>query len=108
MTHFSDILADVNPNDFSFLFGLVNVSGMNNLGLQPANNFFTKYWFDYIQERYNQNAVLLKIKAKLTPTDILKLDFSKKYRISQQDYRLNKVDYNTDKNKLTSIELIRV
>jgi len=108
MTHFTDILSNVNADDFSFLFGLVNTVGMSDLSLQPTNNFFTKYWFAYIQERYNENAILLRMKAKLTPTDILNLDFSKKYKINQQEYRLNKVDYNTDRNKLTSVELIRV
>ena len=108
MTHFTDILSTVDANDFSYLFGLVNTIGMTDLNIQPTNNLFTTYWFDYINERYNDNSIILKIGAKLTPSDIFKLDFSKRYKIGNQEYRLNKVDYNTDRNKLTSLELIRV
>lgn len=108
MTHFSADAPLVNANDFSYLFGIVNVSGMSNLNEQPTNNLFTRYWFPFVNDRFNEDALLIKLLAKLTPADINKLDFSKIYQVENQHYRLNKVNYNTDRNKLSKIELIRI
>jgi hypothetical protein len=108
MTHFNQQASNVTNASFSYLFGLINPVAITDLNVQTPRNLFSEYWFSYVNDRYNEDAVLLKLKAKLTPTDILQLDFSKIYQIESQHYRLNKVNYNTDRNKLSTIELIRI
>jgi len=90
------------------MFGIINPNAINQNFTQPVNTLFSRFWRDYINDKYNVDTRIFKAKAKLSATDILNLDFSKKYKIKDQHYRLNKVDYNTDKNKLSSIELIRI
>ena len=108
LTHFDQLIVDCASNDRSYLFGNINPNAILDLPNLPVSNLFQRFWRKYIDEKYNVDTRILKIRAKLTATDILNLDFSKVYRISDQNYRLNKVDYNTDKNKLTKVELIRI
>ena len=108
LTHFNQLIVDCASNDNSYLFGNINPNAMLDLPNLPVRNLFQRFWREYIEEKYNVDTRILKVKAKLSATDILNLDFSKTYQIADQYYRLNKVDYNTDKNKLTSLELIRI
>ena len=67
------------------------------------------YWFDYINERYNvTNGILLKVEANLKPTDIYNFTFADIIKIQDQHYRVNKIEYNTDKNTLAKLELLRI
>lgn len=108
MTQFNELVDDCQSSDNSYTFGLINPSAINGNFTQPVNTLFQRFWRKYIEEKYNVETRILKIKAKLTATDIMNLDFSKLYKIEDQYYRLNKVDYNTDKNKLSKLELIRI
>ena len=108
LTHYNKLIQEAGNTDNSYLFGLINPDAIDGLQAQPINTLFFRYWRSYIEEKYNVDTYILKCKITLSPTDILNLDFSKKYRLDKQVYRLNKVDYNTDKNKLSSVELIRV
>lgn len=105
---FNKLLADTSSGDYSYMFGYINPSAINQPFEQPVNTLFQRFWRDYINEKYNVDTRILKCKAKLSATDMLNLDFSKKYKVKDQHYRLNKVNYNTDKNKLSNIELIRI
>jgi hypothetical protein len=108
--HFYDeSLEDADNNDNSLLYGLINPYDLYTLGSQPINTIFQSYWFDYINERYNTtNGLLYKAEIYLKPTDIGNFRFSKKVKIQNQEYRVNKIEYNTDKNSLSKIELIRI
>jgi hypothetical protein len=106
--HYNQKIASCTSSSNSFLFGAINPSAIVGLPNQPTRTLYNRFWKDYINEKYNNNARLLKCKIVLSATDILNLDFAAKYQIQDQFYRLNKVDYNTDKNKLSSVELIRI
>ena len=108
MTHFGDYIDNLVSNDNTYLFGSINPNAIEGNFTQPVRTLFHRFWRQYIEEKYNVDTRILKMKARLSATDILNLDFSKRYKIEDQYYRLNKVDYNTDKNKLSSIELIRI
>ena len=108
LTHFNQKIASTTTTGNQFVFGIINPSAIVNFGQMPTNTLFKKFWRQYINEKFNIDARLIKVKIRLSPTDIMALDFSIKYRIQDQFYRLNKVDYNTYKNKLSSVELIRV
>ena len=109
MTHYNKDVENLSNTDYSYLFGYPNMSAVPNLPANPTQNMFIRFWREYIIEKViGDDILILKMKAKLNPTDIMNLDFAKKYRIDKQLYRLNKVDYNTDKNKLSDIELIRI
>ena len=108
MTWYSDLPANIDVNTNAYLFGTPSPNNVTTMANQPINNLFMKYWFSYINDRYNADNIILKVKAKITPIDILNLDFSKIYQINHQHYRLNKLNYNTDNNKLSQLELIRI
>lgn len=108
MLHFSKLTNLAVSGDRNYLFGLINPIAITNLNQQPVNTLFSRFWRDYINEKYNVDTRILKTKLRLSATDILNLDFSLIYIIDMQHYRLNKVDYNTDKNKLSSVEFIRI
>jgi len=94
----------------SLLFGLIDVTHLTSeLNEQPTNTLFNVYWFDYINERYNiTNGILLKVEANLKPTDIYNFTFADIIKIQDQHYRVNKIEYNTDKNTLAKLELLRI
>lgn len=108
-TFSSEKIENTDNNDNSLLYGLINTVDIPVLENQPLNTLFNKYWFTYINERYNvSNAVILKIEANLTPTDVFNFSFAYKVRIQDQLYRVNKIEYNTDRVELAKIELIRI
>lgn len=108
--HFiNEALLDADTNDNSLLYGLINTIDIPILNNQPINTLFNKYWFQYINERYNvSNSLIMKIEANLTPTDIMNFSFSYKIRIQDQLFRVNKIEYNTDRTRLAKIELLRI
>jgi len=114
-THF-DGSDDSNPpipqltaDDNSLLFGYINPTYIPTIGAQPLNTFYFKYWYDFLNEKYNvTNGILLKCEANLKPTDILNFSFANKVRIQDQIYRVNKIEYNTDRTSLAKVELLRI
>tara|TARA_R110002153_G_scaffold17292_3_gene60002 strand:+ start:11506 stop:13620 length:2115 start_codon:yes stop_codon:yes gene_type:complete len=108
MTWYADLPSQINANTNSYVFGNPSPLNVFTMATQPVKNLFMEYWIDYVSDRFNADNILLKIKAKITPLDIHNLDFGKIYQIDNQHYRLNKLNYNTDRNKLSELELIRI
>lgn len=108
--HFYDeSLEDADTNDNSLLYGLINPFDLGTLGNQPINTLFNNYWFNYINDKYNvTDGLLLKAEINLKPTDIFNFSFAYKVRIQDQLYRVNKIEYNTDRNNLAKVELLRI
>jgi len=108
--HFYDeSLADADSNDNSLLYGLINPFDLYTLGSQPTNTLFDNYWFNYINDKYNvTDGLLLKAEVNLKPTDIYNFSFAYKVKIQDQEYRVNKIEFNTDKNSLAKVELLRI
>jgi len=109
-TMYDDDLADATSETNSLLFGLINTTNLDSaLNTQPTNTLFNVYWFNYINEKYNvNNGLILKAEFYLKPTDIYNFSFADKVRIQDQLYRVNKIEYNTDKNNLAKVELLRI
>ena len=108
--HFYDeSLSSADNNDNSLLYGLINTYDLNTLNSQPLKTLFQSYWFNYINEKYNiTNGLLLKAEINLNSTDIFNFSFAYKVKIQDQEYRVNKIEYNTDKNSLSKVELLRI
>lgn len=102
-------IPQLTANDTSLLFGYTNTIYTPTLVTQPLNTLFVKYWSNYIIQKYNDtNGVLLKAELYLKPSDILNFDFSFIIKIQEQQYRVNKIEYNTDMNSLSKVEFIRI
>ena len=107
---------DANPpipqlvlGDTSLLFGYTNPIYIPTLVTQPLNTLYVQYWSRYINEKYsNSNGLLLKAEIYLKPSDIFSFDFSNIVRIQEQTFRVNKIEYNSDYNTLSKVELIRI
>ena len=88
---------------------MISTVDLHTVDDQPTNTLFNKYWFNYINDRFNTtDGLLLKTNIKLTEFDIQNFKFSSKVRIKNQLYRVNKIEYNTDDNILAKVELLRV
>jgi len=109
-TMYDDDLLSTTANTNSLLFGLIDTNSIEPaLNTQPTNTLFNVYWFNYINERYNvTNGLILKAEFYLKPSDIQKFSFANKIKIQDQEYRVNKIEYNTDVNSLTKVELLRI
>jgi hypothetical protein len=74
-----------------------------------TNNLFNVYYSPYMAEITDKDSRLLTANFKLTPQDIYDLDFGIFIFIDGGLFRLSKViDYNTDGEDLTKVELLRV
>lgn len=73
------------------------------------NNLYNKYHKQMIDEITDPNAKMVTAWFKLTPIDILTLDFRDKFFFEGQYYRLNRViDYNPLVNNLTKCEFVKI
>ncbi|QDP51698.1 MAG: hypothetical protein Unbinned92contig1003_11 [Prokaryotic dsDNA virus sp.] len=96
-------------DDQSLLYGLINTTFIDGDVEQPLNTLFNRFWFPYIRERYNvDNGLIVKFKINLRATDLNEFSFGDKVRVEQQLYRVNKIEFNTEKQLLSKIELIRI
>tara|TARA_R100001440_G_scaffold2172_3_gene6540 strand:- start:98 stop:700 length:603 start_codon:yes stop_codon:yes gene_type:complete len=102
-------LPQVTTDGNSLLFGFTNPIYTPTLANIPSNTLFNKYWADYINEKYNvTNGLIYKAEFNLKPTDIYNFKFSDIVKIQEQHYRVNKIEFNTDKNTLAKVELLRI
>jgi hypothetical protein len=83
-------------------FGVVSYWGIGTI----LNGRYNTYWAKYIDELYNKNTRILKIKIHLTGADILNFGFNDIILIKNKKYRVKKIDYRA--NQLSLIELITI
>ena len=77
--------------------------------IPSVNTLYNLYYADFVNERYdNSDSILYTVNIKLTPTDIHNFSFQNRIRIKDVLYKVNKIMYNTDRNKTAKIELLRV
>tara|TARA_R100000458_G_C8278343_1_gene254402 strand:- start:6477 stop:8903 length:2427 start_codon:yes stop_codon:yes gene_type:complete len=72
-----------------------------------GNNLYLKYWYDYIQQRFTNDRVLVKAKVYLTETDIQNFSFADTIIIDNQNYNVVKIEYNAGKKGLAKIEMLK-
>lgn len=102
-------LPQVTTDGNSLLFGFTNSVYTPTLANIPSNTLYNKFWANYINEKYNStNGLILKAEFNLKPTDIYNFSFASIIKIQEQHYRVNKIEYNTDRNTLAKVELLRI
>ncbi len=72
-----------------------------------GNNLYLKYWYDYIQQRFTNDRVLVKAKIYLTENDIQNFSFADTILIDNQNYKVVKIEYNAGKKGLAKIEMLK-
>ena len=74
----------------------------------PPLNLYQNYWFNYINERYTAERVLIKCKAYLTETDIQGFSFADTITVQNQQYRVVKIEYSAGRSGLAKLEMIKI
>ena len=101
----NDIINSQN-SDLSLGFGLITTD--TNI-TQPVNTLFTRFYLQYINERIDTaDSFLYTIEINLTASDVFNFSFADLVKIKGQQYRVNKIQYNTSKTKLARVELFRI
>ncbi len=102
-------LPQVETNSYSLLFGFTNPIYTPTLANIPSRTLYDFFWSDYIEEKFNiTDGLILKAEFNLKPTDIYNFSFGNLVKIQDQHYRVNKIEYNTDRNNLAKVELLRI
>jgi len=102
-------LPQVETNSYSLLFGFTNPIYTPTLGNIPSRTLYNFFWADYIDEKFNiTDGLILKAEFNLKPTDIYNFSFGDLVKVKDQHYRVNKIEYNTDRNNLAKVELLRI
>lgn len=102
-------LDDIDTPVLDINFGAPRELYYTPVGSYPSSGLFNLYWSAYVAEITSKDSKLLSASFKLSPVDILELDFSKFIFINDQLFRLNKViDYDAAGNEVTKCELINV
>ena len=80
-------------------------------GTKPAfttANLYGLYWLKNINEITDKDSKLVTAYFHLTPLQMSNLSFRKYYKIDNQYYRLNKVDYDLNSNDPIQIEFLKL
>ena len=77
-------------------------------GLLPFKTLFYQYYLKILQQLTEKQSRILKAKVNLQPSDIYTFKFSDTIFFENQLYRVNKIDYNTTKGELSTVELIKL
>ena len=107
-THYEDLLSNLSTNSFDLNYGYTQGIFIAQNYTQPINNLYNLYWFDYIQQNYTKDRVLVKAKIYLTESDIQKFSFADTIIIKNQHYKVVKIDYNAGQTGLARVELLKI
>tara|TARA_Y100001937_G_scaffold88518_1_gene119707 strand:+ start:17598 stop:19835 length:2238 start_codon:yes stop_codon:yes gene_type:complete len=106
---YSDIPAQASSSTNILSFGLIEQVNASLPMIPSVNTLYNLYYADFVNERYdNSDSILYTVNIKLSPTDIHNFSFQNRIRIKDVIYKVNKIMYNTDRNKTAKIELLRV
>ena len=105
---YAGMLDDVNAPTFSLE---VTTAKAYFYGTKPAittANLYNSYWLKTINEITDKDSKLVTAYFHLTPLQMSNLSFRKYYKIDNQYYRLNKVDYDLNSNDPIQIEFLKL
>jgi hypothetical protein len=105
---YAGMLNDVNAPTFSLE---VTTAKSYFYGSKPAittANLYNSYWLKTINEITDKDSKLVTAYFHLTPLQMSNLSFRKFYKIDNQYYRLNKVDYDLNSNDPIKIEFLKL
>jgi hypothetical protein len=106
-SHFQDYPSDLISTDHSLNFGYTQ-SLFLSVGFTTPINLYNGFWFDYINERYTAERVLVKCKAYLNETDIQTFSFADTITVQNQQYRVVKIEYSAGQSGLAKLEMIKL
>tara|TARA_R100001443_G_scaffold2640_5_gene8666 strand:+ start:7867 stop:10275 length:2409 start_codon:yes stop_codon:yes gene_type:complete len=105
--HFSKYPTALDPASVSLNFGYTQGLYIAP-SFTPPLNLYQNYWFNYINERYTAERVLVKCKAYLTETDIQGFSFADTITVQNQQYRVVKIEYSAGRSGLAKLEMIKI
>ena len=110
-SHYNAQVPNITNSTDSLCFGVVQntYQPTNQNVVAFKNTLYEKWYRSYFEERYDDtDGLLYVIKIILTPQDIFNFSFANAIKIKEQEYRVNKIKYNSDRNKLSTVELYRL
>ena len=105
--HFDAYPTAITATSESLNFGYTQNQFIATSFTQPQN-LYNKYWFQYINERYTAERVLVKCKAYLTETDIQAFSFADTITVQNQQYRVVKIEYSAGQSGLAKLQMIKI
>lgn len=106
-SHFQNYPSDLISTDHSLNFGYTQ-SLFLSVSFTTPINLYNGFWFDYINERYTAERVLVKCKAYLNETDIQTFSFADTITVQNQQYRVVKIEYSAGQSGLAKLEMIKL
>ena len=75
----------------------------------PEGTLYKKYWENFVDEIYNENARIMKANFKITSADIFKFKFNDKIWIKDSYWRINKINgWTITDSKTVQVELLKL
>lgn len=75
----------------------------------PQGTLYKKYWENFIDEIYNEQAKIMKASFRLNSADIFKFKFNDKIWIKDSYWRINKINgWTINDNKTVQVELLKL
>lgn len=101
-------LAPADYNGFYIYYGTPKTAYTYSSN-KGSDNIYSKYWDNYIKERYNTQNKIVTCYLKLTPIDYANFKFNHFVIIENQLYIINKIyDYDITSNDSTKVDLITI
>jgi hypothetical protein len=105
---YAGMLDDVNIPTFSLEVTTAKAYFYGNKPAITTANLYNLYWAKTINEITDKDSKLVTAYFHLTPLQMSNLSFRKYYKIDNQYYRLNKVDYDLNSNDPIQIEFLKL
>ena len=106
---YSDHIGSTNSNTLILSFGLIDNYNGELPEVLSTKTLYNEYYAEYIRERYDtDDSFLYEVLVDLKASDIYNWSFKNKIKIKDVHYRVNKIIYNSDRSKLSKVELYRI
>ena len=108
MSHFDKYPANMTSFSESLNFGYTQNQLIAQSFSATPRNLYNEYWFNYVNERYTAERVLVKCKAYLNETDIQGFSFADTITIQNQQFRVVKIEYSAGQSGLAKLEMLKL
>ena len=108
MSHFDKYPGNMTSFSESLNFGYTQNTLIAQSFSATPRNLYNEYWFNYINERYTAERVLVKCKAYLNETDIQSFSFADTITIQNQQFRVVKIEYSAGQSGLAKLQMLKL
>ena len=108
MSHFEKYPGNMTSFSESLNFGYTQNTLIAQSFSATPRNLYNEYWFNYINERYTAERVLVKCKAYLNETDIQSFSFADTITIQNQQFRVVKIEYSAGQSGLAKLQMLKL